>query len=374
MMIIISILILITSIYCCTLLFILVGFIKMKKDGSNELLNNSINKISVIIPVRNEEDNIANCLDSLTYQNYNKADFEVIVIDDHSTDDTPLIVVNYMKISELNIRFYQLENTFTKKEALKFGIEKSTSKIISTTDADCILPINWLNTISKKIGATADMLLGPVMFNQKSGFLSAFQQLDMLALQSIEFGMLYHKKPILNNAANLAYLKEEFYAVEGFDQYNTPSGDDVFLLEKFKRNNNNVKGLIKEDFIVLTNQETSYFGFINQRLRWSSKAKYYSDNWLLFISMIVLIQNISMIFIYIGTLFVEKHWIILIILLFCKWLIDFILLFLAASFFKRKKVLYYFIPVQVVYPLYLLFVWIASIMATFKWKGRNYNG
>ncbi|PJB15569.1 MAG: hypothetical protein CO118_02960 [Flavobacteriales bacterium CG_4_9_14_3_um_filter_32_8] len=346
----------------------------MKKEGVNQLFNTLENKISVIIPVRNEADNIARCLDSLSNQNYNKANFEVIIIDDHSTDNTSEIVINYFKNSELNSRFYQLENTYTKKEGLKCGIEKSNYNIISSTDADCILPSNWLFNISIQINKKADMILGPVIFKEKPGFLSAFQQLDMLAIQSIEFGMLSYKKPILNNAANLTYLKEKFYVVNGFDQYNTPSGDDVFLLEKFKKHNKNVLGSLKEDFIVLTNQETSFSSFINQRLRWSSKAKYYSNSWLLFISTIVLIQNISLIFIYIGILFVEKYWIILLILLFCKWLIDFILLFLAASFFKRKKVLYYFIPVQVVYPIYLLFVWITSIMITFEWKGRNYNG
>ncbi len=346
----------------------------MSKEGENVIINDTINKISIIIPVRNEEDNIANCLDSLTHQNYTKTDFEVIIIDDHSTDNTKNVINNYLKESELNIRFYQLEKTFNKKEALKYGIEKSTHKIIATTDADCILPANWLNNITSQFNNNAEMVLGPVMFNNKKGLLAAFQLLDMLAIQGIEFGMLFYKKPILNNAANLSYLKEKFYAVDGFDRFNTPSGDDVFLLEKFIKNSKNVKGLLKEDFIVLTNQEHSFADFFNQRLRWSSKTKHYSNYWLLYFSTIVLVQNISLIFIYLGAPLVEKYELIFIILLFSKWLIDFILLFLVASIFKRRRALYYFIPVQIVYPIYILIIWIASMVLTYEWKGRKFNG
>jgi cellulose synthase/poly-beta-1,6-N-acetylglucosamine synthase-like glycosyltransferase len=365
---------LITTIYFCSFLLVLIGVYKIKKKGNEIPSNNSISKISIIIPVRNEQYNIVNCLDSLLKQNFSKADFEIIIINDHSTDNTTKIINDYIKKCDLDIRFYDLKNTFHKKEALKYAIEKSNYEIIASTDADCVLPINWLKHISLQMNNKKGMLLGPILFKEKRGFLSGFQTLDMLAIQSLEFGMLYFNKPIINNAANLSYLKDEYYSVNGFDNFDTPSGDDIFLLEKFKRKNKNVKGLIREDFVVLTEAETNLKEFLHQRLRWSSKAKYYSDNWLVYFSSIVLIQNISLLFIYLGLLLVEKYWIILTILLFCKWLIDFILLFLAASFFKRREALFYFIPVQVIYPFYILIVWITSMLVTFEWKGRKFNG
>jgi cellulose synthase/poly-beta-1,6-N-acetylglucosamine synthase-like glycosyltransferase len=365
---------LITAVYFCSYFFVLIGFAKNKKKSEEKPNNFPVNKISIIIPVRNEENNIVNCLDSLLKQNYNQADFEVIIINDHSTDNTANVINDYVKESELDIKFYHLTTTYQKKEALKYGIEKSKYEVIASTDADCILPINWLNNISLQINNNTDMLLGPVIFKEQPGLLSGFQTLDMLAIQGLEFGMSYFNKPIINNAANLSYLKKDYYNVNGFDEFNTPSGDDIFLLEKFKSNNNKVIGLAREDFVVLTTAENSFIGFLNQRLRWSSKTTYYSDKWLIYFSGIVLIQNISLIFIYLGLLLVEKYLIILVILLFCKWLIDFILLFLTASFFKRRKALYYFIPVQVIYPFYILFVWISSMLVTFEWKGRKFNG
>ena len=353
-------------------MWVIIGFIKIKKQDGAKVDNNKTQKISVIIPVRNEEKNIISCLNSLQNQNYKTTDFEIIIINDHSNDSTEKIVNTYISKHDIEVFMYHLGDKTSKKEALKYGVEKSRYDIIATTDGDCILPINWLKNISVHIENTKEMLLGPVMFKNKNGLLSNFQVLDMLAIQGLEFGALSYQKPILNNAANLSYLKASYNEVKGFDNFNTPSGDDIFLLEKFKSEKKEVAGLLNQDFIVETDPENTFLSFLNQRLRWSSKSKYYSDKLLIYFSLTVLIQNISLILIYLGIPLVEKYRIILIILLFCKWLIDFILLLLVASFFNRKKSLFYFIPVQLLYPIYIIVVWIASMSMKFEWKGRKF--
>lgn len=373
MIYILVIFILITALYFCTTTLVIIGFKRIKGESHNHLENKELNKISIIIPVRNEEENIANCLESLKNQNYNKNDFEIIIVNDHSTDNSSNIISSFIESNTLDARLLSLGVEATsKKEALKYGIEKSKYDVIATTDADCLLPKNWLQHISLQFSNESHMLLGPVMFKERSGFLSSFQILDMLAIQGMEFGVINFNKPILNNAANLSYLKESYNSVNGFEGFDTPSGDDIFLLEKFKLNGKKIKGLLKKDFIVETLSESTLRGFLNQRLRWSSKTKHYSDKVLIFFSSIVLIQSVLMVFIYLGIALVEKYTIILIILLFCKWLIDFILLLLVASFFKRKSALFYFIPVQIVYPIYIILIWLASMALSFEWKGRKF--
>ena len=373
MIYILIIFVLITAVYICSILWVTIGFVNFTGIRDIQLSNKGFNKISVIIPVRNEENRISTCLESLQNQNYNEIDFELILIDDHSTDNTKDIINTFIKNTGLDVSFFSLNSDATsKKEALKFGIDKSKYDIIATTDADCLLPKNWLQHIDSKFNNQSDMLLGPVMFKYKSGLLSSFQILDMLAIQGMEFGALSFSKPILNNAANLSYLKKTYTSVGGLDGFNTPSGDDIFLLEKFKWNKKEIKGLLSQDFIVETSSESTIKGFLNQRLRWSSKSKHYSDKILIFFSSIVLIQSILMLFIYLGITFVEKYAIILIILLFCKWLIDFILLLLVASFFKRRRALFYFIPVQLIYPIYIVLIWFASVTIKFEWKGRKF--
>ncbi|NQX96342.1 MAG: glycosyltransferase [Flavobacteriales bacterium] len=372
MIYIIIIIALITIIYFCSIGWISYGFNRIRSGSNNWKEESSEAKISIIIAVRNEEHNILNCLKSFQKIDYNIENFEIIIVNDHSIDSTKLVVDNFIFDSKLDIKLIDLSDKTSKKEALKYGIEEAKYEIIATTDADCVVPKKWVKNISVKFSDQTDMLIGPIVFKNAKGFLFAFQQLDMFAMQGLSFGILNLKKPILNNAANLAYSKKSFNDVNGFDSFSTPSGDDVFLLEKFKFKRKTIKGLLKTDFIVETNSETTLFGFINQRLRWSSKSKYYTDKLLLFFSVIVLIQNITLLFIYFGMLLVENYKIILIILLLSKWLIDFILLFLVASFFKRKRALIYFIPIQAIYPIYIVGIWIFSMSKKFEWKGRTF--
>ena len=368
----ITILFLITMIYVIAMVWVIVGFNKIKGKDRTVAKEYKPSKISVIIPFRDEEDNLFKCLASLQKQNFDRSSYEVILVNDHSTDKSVQIVESFIASTDINIRLTALTNTETKKAALKHGINLASYTIIATTDADCVLPVNWLQNISLHFTGNNSMLLGPVMFLKMPGFLAAFQILDMLALQGVEFGALGFNKPILNNAANLSYSVASYKNVDGLDSFNTPSGDDIFLLEKFKFRNQKIEGLLSNDFIVETKPEPTLLSFLNQRVRWASKSKYYKDKLLLLFSGLVLIQNILLLFIYLGLLFVENHRFTFLILLLTKWLIDFILLFLVASFFKRKSTMFYFIPVQFVYPIYVIIVWIASISLKFEWKGRKY--
>jgi len=354
------------------MVWVIIGINKIKTEKKDTYTTTQDFEISVVIPFRNEENDLVNCLKSIQNQNFDSNSFEVILVNDHSIDESVKIIERFIASSDINIQLASLKEKTSKKEALKLGIKLAVNPIIATTDADCILPINWLKNIQLHFRSENDMLLGPVMFKSASGFLAAFQTLDMLAIQGVEFGALGFNQPILNNAANLSYSSYSFNKIGGFDSFDTPSGDDIFLLEKFKSQDFKIKGLLSNDFIVETKSENSWFNFFNQRVRWSSKSKHYSDKLLLFFSGLILIQNITLLFIYLGILFVENQRLSFLFLLLTKWLIDFILLFLVASFFKRKKAMFYFIPAQILYPIYVVIIWISSVLLKFEWKGRKY--
>jgi glycosyltransferase involved in cell wall biosynthesis len=360
--------VLITAIYSVLVTVALIGFYKAKNTKIEN--NQSSNQVSVVIAARNEEENIERCIKSLLNQDFDATNFEIIVVNDHSEDATVSIVEN-LKINNLKILSLPVRLT-SKKEALKLGVENASFNIIASTDADCILPSNWLKLIVNNIEKDADMLLGPIVFEQKAGFLNAFQQLDMVAMQTFEFGMLHFNKPILNNGANLSFRKNKYNAVNGYDSYNTPSGDDVFLLEKFNVQRLKIKGLLNKHFIVETDATNNCSEFLHQRIRWASKSKFYKGRFLQLLSISIFFQNIIQLFIYSQVLLSENFTNIYIILLLSKWLIDFILLFLVATFFDRSKSLLYFIPVQIIYPFYIVGVSVASIFLKFEWKGRKY--
>jgi len=364
-------LLIILLLYVSSLSSVIVGWIQIKKKPLISEVTHQ--NISIVIAVRNEGDRIKACLTSVINQNYDKSNFELILIDDHSTDGTIQIAEKAIENTSLNFTIVKLKDKYSKKEALKKGVKYAQHPIIALTDGDCILPPNWLSIISNHLKNEVSMLLGPVIFSDGQGFLGTFQFLDMCAVQGVTFGLAYYHQPVLNNGANLAYLKETYHQVNGYDNYNTPSGDDIFLLEKFKSHRKKVVGIMDEQFIVKTYSERSWSSFINQRLRWASKTGYYKDVFLIFVSSIIFIQNLIVFFIYLGMLFVEEIRFIGIILIISKWLIDFILLFLLSSYFKQRDRLLYFIPVQLVYPIYIVTVAVASKFYKFKWKDRIFN-
>jgi len=367
-----SILFIIGFIYILFISFIIFGFYNISILKRDE--NNILQEISIVVAVRNEQDNILGLFNSINDLSYPKDKFEVIIINDNSDDDTEKLINKIVQDSGLNISYFNLLGKTSKKEALKLAISKAKYKIISTTDADCLLPVYWLKLISNQFNNNTNMLLGPVMFKKTKGFLGAFQVLDMLAIQGVEFGMLNYNKPILNNGANLSFSKNVYLNVGGYDNFKTPSGDDVFLLEKFVRKSSNyVKGILDNQFTIETNPEFNFRSFINQRLRWASKSDHYKNKYLQGVSLIIFLENISQIFIYSSMILVDKYMILCLILLLAKWMIDLILLILTSSFFGRKRYLIYFIPVQIIYPIYIVLVAILSKMIKYKWKGRIYK-
>jgi len=369
----IIILISLITLYSITVILIAFGYSQQFKSSKHLRKVSASNKISIVIAARNEETNIAKCLNSILKQQFNHNDFEIIVINDHSTDNTLSIVQEFQKNYE-NIHCFSLNETSSKKEAIKLGVSKCLFQIVAVTDADCEVPENWLNLISSQFNNNTSLLIGSVKLSSKGGLFGAFQQLDMFALQGFTFGSLNFNKPILINAANMVFNKSDYLNFYPQETEKIPSGDDMFLLEQFKRHKKNIKGLLHSDFIVNTKSENTLRDFFNQRIRWASKNKHYKDKWIQYFGVLIFLTNMSLIFIYMQLIFVEKNRDVYIILMLTKWLIDFILLFLVSSFFKNRKVLTYFLPSQLVYPVYIFAVGVLSTFLKISWKGRIYNG
>ena len=216
-------------------------------------------KISVIIPARNEEDNISNLLDALKNQSYPSNLFEVIVIDDHSTDQTAEIVqqfpsVKLIKLKDENINSY-------KKKAIETGIEAATGDLIVTTDADCIPGINWLLTIASfKEEKQSVFIAAPVVIHCNTSVVQLFQAMDFMVLQGITTAAVYKKKMSMCNGANLAYERSVFYNVNGFTGIDhIASGDDMLLMYKiWKQYPDKVHYLKSKEAIVSTQPEKSW--------------------------------------------------------------------------------------------------------------------
>lgn len=298
--------------------------------------------ISVIIPVRNEADNIIPLLQSLESQSYDRSLFEVIIIDDHSTDETRNILQQHHAQVQLQIiqlsEFLSAQGTSIafKKKAIETGIVKSRGTLIVTTDADCRFNMDWLKTIAAYYEETsAQCIAAPVFIKYKRSLLSIFQSLDFLTLQGITGGAIGSRLHTMCNGANFIYTKKAFGEVDGFSGIdNLPSGDDMLLMQKIaKQYPDDVHFLKSRSAIVTTEPTQTWKGFFNQRIRWSSKAGHYKDKYITPILFLVYLFNVCFIVLAIFVMFNPYRLFLLLLFVLGKVLIEFPFVNTVARFF-----------------------------------------
>ena len=303
--------------------------------------------ISIIIPARNEEKNIGQLFQALQNQTYPTELFEVIVVDDHSTDGTAAIVqqfpsVKLIQLKEDNINSY-------KKKAIETGIAAATGDLIVTTDADCLPGNNWLTTIAAfKTEKQSAFIAAPVVLENNNSLLQIFQTLDFLVLQGITGASVYKNAHSMCNGANLAYEKKAFQEVNGFQGIdNIASGDDMLLMHKiWKQYPDKVHYLKSKEAIVSTQPMKTWKAFFNQRIRWASKAKSYGDKRIIVVLLLVYLLNLSFLVLSVVGFFCSMYWIFLLGLWLAKTMVEFPFVYSVASFFNKKSLLKYFLFFQ----------------------------
>ena len=343
-------------------------------------------KFSVIIPARNEEKNIGRLLQSLQQQKYSKDLFEVIVVDDHSEDNTAAIASAFFAggsaLLQGGVRSGADAVNSYKKKAIETGIAAAQNEWIVCTDADCIVPENWLENFAAFIQEKNPVFVAaPVCLipgytfgtGESKTAVYIFQSLDFMILQGITGASVYKKVHSMCNGANLAYRKDVFYEVNGFKGVDDiASGDDMLLMHKiWKKYPENVAYLKSQEVIVQTNAAPNWNQFFNQRIRWASKAKYYDDKRIFAVLMLVYLFNLSFLVLLVASFFSLKYLYLLIFLWIAKTLIELSFITSVSMFFKNQKLLRYFFFFQ---PLHIAYTIISGFLGSFgkyEWKGRK---
>lgn len=352
-------------------------------------LNSKLNtKISIIIPARNEEENIGNCLQSIIEQSYPPHLFEVLVVDDHSTDNTAAIILSYAayNVKLISLKDYLSANEINsyKKKAIEISIQQSNGELIVTSDADCIFPKNWLTTIASFYESKRPaFIVMPVLISYGKKMIEVFQSLDFMTLQGITGASVHKKFHSMCNGANLAYTKEAFIAVNGFKGIdNIASGDDMLLMHKiYNKFPNNIEYLKSQEVIVTTNPVSTIQQFFNQRIRWASKADQFDDKRIFVVLIIVYFLNVLMIVLPILALISNRSFSLMNIqlsifnfyacLLLIKTIFELFFLYPVANFFNQTKLLWWFPIAQ---PFHIVYTVIAGWLGKFgkyTWKERS---
>ncbi|HSZ84649.1 MAG TPA: glycosyltransferase [Puia sp.] len=345
------------------------------------LKTNLSTKISIIIPARNEEQNVLDCLASLKNQTYSKNLYEVIVVDDHSTDNTWSVLQNFPH-EEMNFKKLKLSDHITdsnknkayKKLAIETAINNAEGNLIVTSDADCTFNNTWLQTIVRFYETTnAKFIAAPVRIKCSTNLLDIFQTLDFITLQGITAASVSKKFHSMCNGANLAYEKNVFFEVDGFKNIdNIPSGDDMLLMHKiYKKYSDNIFYLKNRNAIVTTQSQSSWKNFFNQRIRWASKADVYDDKRIFWVLLLVYCFNLLFLVLAIVAFWNIQFLLIAAALLILKIFVEFLFVNSVAKFFDQRSLIIYFPFLQPLHILYIIISGFFGKFGSYQWKGRK---
>ena len=330
--------------------------------------------VSIIVAARNEAENIHETIEALLAQNYSKELTEIIFIDDHSTDNTAEIIRSYalQGVRLISLKEDKALNSY-KKKAIQTAIAGASGKLIITTDADCRMGKDWLKTIvSFYEEHDYKMISSPVAYDQEKSFFERSQSLEFLYLIGLGASTIGNKQPSTCNGANLAYERDAFYEVGGFQGIDDlASGDDELLLHKIAARYNNRIGFLKNtDAIVYTHAKPTLTEFLQQRKRWASKSTRYKNKSIIVLGVFIWFFNVSILLNLLTGIFIFSFLKIAIIQLALKIIIEFIFLVDVTTFAKRRSLLVLLPVLNVFHVLYIIYIGVAGNSGKYNWKGR----
>ena len=361
-------------IYSIFIVWISYGFNKVKlfeKENSKP-----ITKFSIVVPFRNEAENLPGLLYSFSQLNYPRALFEVVFIDDDS-DDTSVSIID--KFPALSFTFQIIKNerksNSPKKDAISTAMHFAKNDWIITTDADCFVHPDWLLTFDDFIQKTnCEMIAGAVSYDAEGSFLHQFQQMDLMSLQGGTIGSFGIGKPFMCNGANFGYTKKFFVELNGFEGNNAiASGDDVFLLQKAIRQfPEKVQYLKAFSAIVFTKPLNDWKALFYQRVRWASKSSSYDSGFGKVLALVVFAGNLAIVvsfFLTLFSFFSFWNWYLLFAL---KIFVDFLLLYQTGKFIQPRMVRH-FVLSNLLYPFFSTAVAFYSLFGKYEWKDRHFK-
>ena len=333
--------------------------------------------ISVIIPVRNEAANIVALLRDLEAQQYPKELLEVLVVDDHSTDNTVQLLHQYNSGSTMSISVLRLGDDVgvsTKKGAVKYGVEHASGELLVFTDGDCRVGPEWLQQYAYTYETKQPYFIsGPVCFHNTHTTFERMQLVEFASLIGIGGASLALNRPNMCNGANLAYPKFIFEKVGGFaGNEGIASGDDEFLLHKVHQLFPGKAVFLKNaKAVVYTDARKSLISFLSQRVRWASKWRAYQSMNVQLVALVVFLVNFLLFLSIPFFLFGHLPLLVFVAAYIVKFAIDFLFLERILSFLNKEKYVWHMLPLQLVYVPYVVFTGVAGLFGRYRWKGRT---
>lgn len=342
-----------------------VGLNRLKKSPSNLFKP----KISVIIAARNEESRIIPCLQSLENLDYEKDKFEIVLVDDCSSDKTGEIIKGFCQ-RHSNWCFVQLQEKSSelrgKLKALEEAVAISTGEIIFTTDADCIVPKDWLNKMTSYFEPEVTMVLGNSPIAKGKGLFHKFLEFDYLFSAIVTAALTKIGYAFSGIGRNMAYRSSALENVGGVQSLKKfRSGDDIHLTDRFRtQTSSKIDYCADPDSFVLTQLPKTRKEIFDQQIRKNSKTLIRSGASMLLPLSLFLYHVLLFIFPFI---FPDKI-LLWVAFLASKFILEFTSLYKATNIFKQKQLMPYLPLMQIIFPAFITFFTILGGFQLYKWK------
>lgn len=348
------------------------GLTILSRNYNRDAILRQVKKVSVLIAARNEGKNIGKLLQSLYNQSFAKENFEVIIVDDHSDDDTFEISENF-KVSHPEMSLKLLKATgYGKKQAISQALHAADNEIVMVTDADCELPEKWIEKmLAFYIMKDLKMALGPVLLSPADTLFEKLQVLEHMSLIASTAGSAAIGMPVMCNGANMMYDRKSALDVEeDRTDMKLASGDDMFLMEQFiaRYGSRAIGFFLNREVIVKTATMPNLRAFFRQRTRWTSKTRAYTNWKIIATALTVFLFNLSIVFFFEAGFFMPVFWCFYVLYIILKTLIDYPIIRRISAFMKQKKLKFWTLPLEFIYPFYVVFTAFAGMFAKVIWK------
>ena len=330
--------------------------------------------VTVIIAARDEEQSIDQCLQSLLRQTYPQKKFEILVVDDGSTDSTASIVKKYSELIP-HIHLLTLPHGVDRQSgckplAIANGIAQAIGEIILTTDADCLVPPRWIEIMVNHFEEDVAFVAGPIAEQPSFNFFSQMEQLEFLGLITTAAGLIGSGRPIICNGANLAYRKEAFFSAGGFGNDGSSNDDESLMNRIAYRNIGRIVFAPESDAVITTQSSNTITSFLRQRIRWANKRGRYEKKSILVTLMALYLFFLSFALAVLLILFNTKLLLPVLLVFGSKVMIDYFILRSGARLFLQRVQVFHFLIAELLHVPYIVFASAIGQLSSLQWKGR----
>jgi cellulose synthase/poly-beta-1,6-N-acetylglucosamine synthase-like glycosyltransferase len=363
---------LLTVLFLCVVVFLVTGWKAIKPPRVK--LSGFTTKVTVMIAARNEAESIHLTIEDILAQDYPKHLTEIIIVDDHSTDNTSQIISSY---AGRGVKLLQLNedkplNSY-KKKAIAEAIKLSTGELMVATDADCRMGSKWLSSVVGYYEMEQPfMISSPVSYFEEKSLFERMQALEFYSLIATGAAFIGNGHASTCNGANLAYRKDIFYEVGGFNGIDDlASGDDELLLQKVAQRYPGKIGFLKwYDAVVFTHAKHNLASFMQQRRRWASKSVKYKDKKVVALVVGLWLFNLSVLANLCYGLYDTNYLIVSGLQYITVFLAELVLLLPVTIFFKRPRLMMV-LPISIpLYFVYFVYIGMLGNKGKYNWKGR----